>query len=63
MFKKFLYVPDNGIGICPAVLVGEENGLAVIWKVINGIVLERVVYFENLIKIEEEQWEQMSQML
>lgn len=54
VFDKYLFVPDSGIGICPAVLVGEENGRAVIWKVINGIVLERVVNFSDLVKWRDE---------
>lgn len=59
-FRKMLFVPDNGVGICPAVLVGSENGRAVIWKIINGVVLERVVEFTNLVKWSEE-WDGMLQ--
>lgn len=54
VFKKYLFVPDNGIGICPAILVGGEGGRAIIWKIIDGIVLERVVEFTDLVKWREE---------
>lgn len=54
VFDKFLFVPESGIGICPAVLVGEEGGRAVIWKIINGVVLERVVEFRDLVKWRDE---------
>jgi hypothetical protein len=42
------FLPLNGRGICPVLVVGEENGRAVVWKLINGLVLERVVEFSDL---------------
>ncbi len=36
------YLPLSG-RICPVVVVGEENGRCIVWKVLNGIILERVV--------------------
>lgn len=33
---------------CPVVVVGDENGRAVVWKLLNGIVLERVVEYADL---------------
>ena len=41
------YLPKNG-SPCPVLVVGEEKGLLVVWKLINGIVLERVVRGEDL---------------
>jgi hypothetical protein len=41
------YLPKDG-AFCPVVVVGEENGRAVVWKLLNGIVLERVVEFSDL---------------
>ena len=36
------YIPLSG-RLCPVLVVGEEEGRAVVWKLLNGIVLERVV--------------------
>jgi hypothetical protein len=41
------YLPLNG-SLCPVIVVGEERGRAIVWKLINGIVLERVVEFADL---------------
>lgn len=41
------YLPLSG-KICPVIVVGEEGGRAVVWKMINGIVLERVVERSDL---------------
>jgi hypothetical protein len=42
------FLPSSGRGYCPVVVVGEEGGRAVVWKLVNGIVLERVVEFCDL---------------
>lgn len=41
------FLPLHG-AMCPVVVVGDENGRAVVWKLINGIVLERVVEYKDL---------------
>lgn len=41
------FIPERG-GICPVVVVGEEEGKAIVWKLLNGLVLERVVEFSDL---------------
>lgn len=41
------FLPKRG-QFCPVVVVGHENGRAVVWKLINGIVLERVVEYSDL---------------
>lgn len=48
------YIPNRG-GICPVIVKGEENGKAVVLKLINGIVLERVVEFYDLFVLDT--WE------
>lgn len=50
------YLPDNGM-LCPVVVVGEENGRAVVWKLINGIVLERVVEYIDLFTLPFWTWD------
>lgn len=44
------YIPEPGRGsACPVLVVGvEKSGLFVVWKLIAGIVLERVVEGKNL---------------
>ncbi len=39
---KAWYIPKRG-SPCPILVVGVEKGLLVVWKLINGVVLERVV--------------------
>lgn len=41
------YLPLTG-RICPVVVVDVEGERAVVWKVLNGIILERVVEFSDL---------------
>lgn len=42
---KAWFIPEKGRGAaCPVMVVDEEgDGLLVVWKLIGGIVLERVV--------------------
>lgn len=46
------YLPLKGAATCPVVVVGEENGRAVVWKLIGGIVLERVVEYADLFTLD-----------
>lgn len=48
------FIPIRG-GVCPVIVKGEENGRAVVLKLINGVVLERVVEFADLFVLNE--WE------
>lgn len=38
-------------------VVGEENGRAVVWKLINGVVLERVVEYKDLFTLPFWTWD------
>ncbi len=44
------YIPEKGRGAaCEVLVVGtEKNGLFIVWKLIAGIVLERVVHGKDL---------------
>lgn len=44
------FLPTAG-QFCPVLVVGEERGRAVIWKLLNGIVIERVVEFSDLFSL------------
>lgn len=48
------YIPVRG-GVCPVIVKGEEGGKAVVLKLINGIVLERVVEFSDIFVLDT--WE------
>lgn len=45
---KAWYQGVNGVGSCPVLIVGVERNHAVVWKLINKIVLERVVPLDKL---------------
>jgi len=47
-FIKAWYAGRNGNGVCPVLIVGLEKGNAVVWKLINNVVLERVVPLDKL---------------
>lgn len=53
MFDKVFYAPQNSFAWCPAVVVGVEADNAIIWKIVNGVVLERCVPFFTLVKVKE----------
>lgn len=48
MFETFTYKTKNGKGECPVIVVGEEDGFLIVWKLIKGIILERVVPKEKI---------------
>jgi hypothetical protein len=50
VFEHRLHISDKGPPT-PAIVVGEENGDVVVLKIINGIVVERVVKKNELFEI------------
>lgn len=41
------FLPLSG-QFCPVLVVGDEMGKAVVWKLINKVVVERVVEYKDL---------------
>lgn len=45
------FIPPTG-KFCPVIVVGEEGGKVIVWKLLNGIVLERVVEYSDLFTLD-----------